>query len=134
MVVLSGDLTVRLQDDLTRVLRYGLNFNGKFAFSMPLPHHPNPCLHIDGIGIVGLPLSDRDTHLIATVGSPTGEDMAQDTILIDRSKVSFGNPKWEPYVDEVIREHVWENFGCAPYKTAPRCEFHKLLLQTPGTW
>ncbi|KAF9650685.1 hypothetical protein BDM02DRAFT_3127503 [Thelephora ganbajun] len=123
----------RGQDDLTRVLRYGFNFKGKFAFSMPMPYHPNPCLHIDGIGIVGLPLSDRDAHLIAAAGLPTDEDMVQDTILVNRHKVSFKNPKWESYVDEVVREHVWEKLGCAPYKTAPRCEFHKLLLQKPGT-
>jgi len=98
-----------------------------------MPHHPNPCLYIDGIGIVGLPLSDRDAHLIAQAGSPTGGYAAQDTILIDHSKVSFRNPKWEPYVDEVAREHAWEKLGCAPCKIAPRCEFHKLLLQKPGT-
>ena len=121
------------QDDLTRILRHGFNFKGKFAFSMPMPHPPNPCLLIDGIGIVGLPLSDRDA-LIATAGLPTGEDTARDTILTDRSKVSFRNPKWEQYVDEVVRKHVWEDLGCTPYKTsAPRCEFHELLLQKSGT-
>ena len=123
-----------LQDDLTRILRYGLNFKGDFAFSMPLPHHPNPCLHIDGIGIVGLPLSGRDALLIAAAGSPTDEDMVQDTVLISRSDVSFKNPKWDSYVDEVVREHVWENLGCAPHKTAPLCQFRKLLLQQPGAW
>jgi len=101
---------------------------------MPMPNHPNPCLHIDGIGIVGLPLSDRDAHLITTtVGSPTGEDTAQDAILIDRSKVSFKNPRWGPYLDDVVREQVLEALGCAPCETAPRCEFRRLLLQKPGT-
>lgn len=122
-----------LQDDLTRVLRYGFNFKGKFAFSMLISHHPNPCLHIDGIGIIGLPLSDRDAHLLAMAGSPSDGDMVRDTIQIDCSKVAFKNPKWESYVDEVAREHVWENLGCAPYKSTPRCEFHKLVLQEPGT-
>ena len=100
---------------------------------MSLPHHPNPCIHIDGIGIVGLPLGGHDADLITTIGSPTGEGAVHGAILIDNSKVSFRNPKWGPYVDEVVREHVWESLGCAPHKTAPRCEFHKLLLQTPGT-
>jgi len=122
------------QDDLTRILRYGFNFKGKFAFSMLMPHHPNPCLHIDGIGIVGLPLSGRDAHLIAAARPPTDEDMVQDTILINHSELSFKNPQWDSYVDEVVRDHVWENLGCAPYNTAPRCQFRKLLLQKPGTW
>ena len=120
-----------LQGDLTRILRYGFNFKGKFAFSMLMPHHPNPCLHIDGIGIVGLPLSGRDAHLIAMTA---GEDMVQNTILIGHPKVSFKNPQWDSYVDEVARDHVWKNLGCAPYNTAPRCQFRKLLLQKPGAW
>ena len=119
------------QDDLTRILRYGFNFEGKFAFSIPIPRHPNPCLHVDGIGIVGLPLSDHDAYNIATAGSPTSEDMVQDAILIDSSQVSFKNLKWKPYVDELVREHVCGDLGCAPYKTAPRCVFHG-LLQKPG--
>jgi len=123
-----------LQDDLTGVLRYGFNFKGNFALSMPMPCHPNPCIHIDGIGIIGLPLSDRDAHLITLAGSPNNKDPVRDTILIDRSKVSFKNPKWEPHVDEVVRGRVWEKLGCPSYKTAPRCEFHKLLLEKPGTW
>ena len=122
------------QDDLTRLLRYGFNFKGKFAFSMPIPHHPNPCLHIDGIGIVGLPLSARDAHLIAAAGPSTGEGMMQDTILMNHPEVSFKNPQWDSYVDEVVRDHVWEELGCAPYDTAPRCQFRRLLLQKPGTW
>ena len=101
---------------------------------MPMPNHPNPCLHIDGIGIVGLPLSGRDAHLIATAGPPAGDDPGQDTILINHSEVSFKNPKWDSYVDEVVRGHVWENLGCAPYKTAPLCQVRKLHLQKPGTW
>ena len=99
-----------------------------------MQNHPNPCLHIDGIGIVGLPLSDRDAHLIATAaGSPTAKDTVQDAIFIDCSKVSFKNPKWGPYLDEVVRKYVLEALGCAPSETAPRCEFRRLLLQKPGT-
>lgn len=126
-----------MQTDLTKVLRHGFNFKGKFAFSMSLPYSPNPCLHIDGIGIVGLPLSDRDANLIASAGSPTSTSRRitpQDSIVIDSSRVSYKNPKWEPYVDEVIRERVWKKLiGCAPNKTAPRYEFRKLLLQKPGS-
>ena len=33
--------------DLTRMLRYGFNFKGKFAFSMPMPNHSNPYLPRD---------------------------------------------------------------------------------------
>ena len=101
---------------------------------MTLPYSPNPCLHIDGIGIVGLPLSNRDANLIASAGSSTGNNAAlRDTVLIDSSKVSCKNPKWEPYLDEVIRERVWKKLGCPPYKTAPHYEFRKLLLQKPGS-
>lgn len=118
-----------------RVLRYGFNFKGTFAISMPLLGSPNPCLHIDGIGIVGLPLSDRDANLIVNAGSSTNEGTAlQNTISIDRSRISFKNPKWEPYVDEVVREHAWKELGCAPYKTAPHYEFRELLVQKPGSW
>lgn len=97
---------------------------------MPIPHNPNPCLHIDGIGIIGLPLSGRDAHLIAMAGSPTGGGT---TILINHPEVSFKNPQWDSHIDEVVRERVWENLGCAPCKTAPRCQFRTLLLQKPGT-
>lgn len=122
------------QDDLTRVLRYGFNFKGKSAFSMPLSYSPNPCLHIDGIGIVGLPLSDRDANLIVSASSSAskGTDL-QDTIRIDNSKVSYKNPKWEPYVDDVFRERVWKKLGCAPSKAAPHYEFRGLFLQKPGS-
>ena len=100
---------------------------------MPVPNHPNPSLHIDGIGIVGLPLSDRDAHLIATAAvSSTGEDTAQDAILINHPRVSLKNPRWGPFLDEVVLERAWEALGCAPCTTAPCCEFRGLLLQKSG--
>ena len=124
------------QDDLTRILRHGFNFKGKFAFIMPMPHYPNPCLHIDTFKVFGLPLSDREANLIVTAaqlgifssqdqrepldgaGPPTGEDTVEDAILINYSKISFKNPRWAPYVDEVVHKRVCETLGCAPSGTA----------------
>jgi hypothetical protein len=54
-------------------------------------------------------------------------------VFVDRSRISYKNPKWETYVDEVVHEHVWKRLGCAPYKTAPRYELRELLLQKPGS-
>lgn len=99
---------------------------------MTMPYGPNPCLHIDGIGIIGLPLSDRDANLIANVGTSASERTAHNSTLVDCSKVSFKNPRWELHVDEVVRKYVLEKLGCAPCKTPPSCEFRNLLLQKHG--
>ncbi|KAJ7054840.1 hypothetical protein C8F01DRAFT_1161525, partial [Mycena amicta] len=44
----------------------GFEFNGVFAFSKQYPIHqaPNPCLSVDSIGIIGLPLNQREARVI----------------------------------------------------------------------
>ena len=103
---------------------------------------PNPGLHIDGLGAIGLPLNEREAQLLickATQapfgrGSETVVDTAvRDTWEIDPGKITFANPKWDEYVTFVATTAVWSALGLAPFGTQPRCELYKLLLYQTGS-
>src|ERR1700753_38778 len=52
-----------------------VKISGSFATNHSASLFPNPGLHIDGLGQVGLPLSPRDAEAIAQIGkqSPFGK-------------------------------------------------------------
>ncbi|RXW22517.1 hypothetical protein EST38_g3330 [Candolleomyces aberdarensis] len=102
---------------------------------------PNPGLSIEGIGPIGLPLTDRDANLIISVASqaPFGKGeqtliqrSVRDTWEIDPTKLTFRNPEWMPYVDKLASTTIWKGLDVAPYTSRPRCEFYKLLLYQTG--
>jgi hypothetical protein len=58
-----------LQADFETALK-PIDFDGEFAVSARYADAPNPCLEMDGLGTVGLPLSDRDGPAVIAVCDP----------------------------------------------------------------
>jgi hypothetical protein len=54
------------QGDFAAVMNDGFNFAGTFACGKiyDIGSVPNPCLKLDGPGVVGVPLSERDAQAI----------------------------------------------------------------------
>ncbi|KIJ69261.1 hypothetical protein HYDPIDRAFT_81166 [Hydnomerulius pinastri MD-312] len=130
------------QADLEEALGADFNFEGRFAFSTPLPQAPNPGLFIDGLGLVGLPLSELYARYIKGISdqAPCGKGTktlvnreVRDTWEIDAKRVSFTNPEWQKYIDGFVVETVWKALGVAANSSRPRCELHKLLLYETGS-
>ena len=118
------------------------NFKGNAYYSATLPQAPNPCLSIEGLGMVGLPLSERDAKSIISCSAqaPFGhgertvvDREVRDTWEIEPSNIKFLNPAWEAYVQNLAMTSVWQGLGVAPYSTLPKCELYKLLLYETGS-
>ncbi|TEB31947.1 hypothetical protein FA13DRAFT_1813724 [Coprinellus micaceus] len=132
-----------LNDDLYQALQGTVStFSGNFYHCSTEVNAPNPGLYIHGLGLIGLPLNERDAQLIISKaaqapfgkGSETVIDTTvRDTWEIDPPQIRFVNPRWESYVESIVFETVWSTLGVAPYATKPRCELYKLLLYQPGS-
>lgn len=91
-------LILRLtQGALAEVMLGDLEFVGEFSFNKRHPTAPNPVLSIDGLGVLGLPLSTREAAAIKTFSkqAPFGkadktivDKSVRDTWEIDASKVT----------------------------------------------
>jgi len=130
-----------LQDDLEDVLNGDFNFKGKFALSHTFSSTPLPVLYIQGIGVIGFPLSDSNAKLIesAATQAPFGkgtetvvDTTVRDTFEINPDKFSFKNPDWPGFLQEVIKK-VADGLGLPPHLPPPRAELYKLLLYKTGS-
>lgn len=92
----SGRFWVR-QNSLQNIFKQDLAFTGSFSFHQAYPEAPNPCLHVKGIGTIGLPLHVRDAEAIkaralqAPFGKATKtlvDKSVRDTWEIDGKEVS----------------------------------------------
>jgi hypothetical protein len=117
------------------------NFQGTYAYASPFPKAPNPCLSVAGLGVVGLPLSERDARLLVgcSAQAPHGQGDktvvnkdVRDTWEIEPAKVTFGNPAWTVFMGDVVKK-VLEKLGVASSITPPRCDLYKLLLYETGS-
>ena len=105
-------------------------------------HHtqfPNPGLHVQGLGIVGLPLSDRDAKAIAALcrKSPFGrgdETVVDETVRktweLDASQVSCRNPAWIPF-EKTLADQVITDIGV---QVTALAQPYKLLLYEEGAF
>ncbi|KAJ7102727.1 hypothetical protein C8R44DRAFT_988104 [Mycena epipterygia] len=95
--------------DFEAALQEGFDFDGVFAFSErhTIGAAPNPCLNIDGLGTVGIPLSERDARAIIAAcvpvcvpssdAKPSGIwEMAFEKLC--RSLIQFDNPAWDTWI------------------------------------
>lgn len=102
---------------------------------------PNPCLNIDGVGLIGLPLSERDAKLIieCSTQAPYGHGTetlvnkdVRDTWEIEPQKITFENREWELFVQSLVQS-VCSALGVQAAQIMPRCELYKLLLYQVGS-
>jgi hypothetical protein len=120
-----------------------LEFPGSYAYSSLLPVAPLPCLSIEGLGLIGLPLSEAEAKRVIGFASqaPFGQGSetivnkeVRDTWEIDAARVKFENPDWYSYVQDLAVNTVCSKLGGSTrYNTPPRCELYKLLVYETGS-
>lgn len=129
------------QDDIERVIKGDFDFKGKIALSETFKTTPVPALHVDGIGLVGSPLSERDAKLIEATatqapfrkGTKTVVDASvKDTFEINPDKFSLKNPAWTEFLNTVTKK-VATGLSLPPNLPPPRAELYKLLLYKTGS-
>ena len=116
--------------------------SGSFATSGPVTNARNPGLFVQGIGKIGLPLSDRDAGDLSRAsheapfgkGSETFVDpTVRKTWELSPGQFELRNPAWPSTLQEVV-EKVAEELGVVNGAFGIRVELHKLLLYGPGAF
>ncbi|TFK79950.1 hypothetical protein K466DRAFT_533441 [Polyporus arcularius HHB13444] len=124
---------------LAQILEEGQNVTGAFSYMRTHPVAPNPGLHVNGLGTLGLPLSLREAAAIKAcaqfaASSSTLEDASasgRHCWEISANNVRFENGGWTAFIDDTLRQ-VCQAFA-VDYKTsAPRSVLSKLALCEPG--
>ena len=127
---------------MEHALEGDFNFKGSYYYGGVVAEAPNPCLNIDGLGPVGLPLSPRDAASLieCSAQAPFGhgertvvDTEVRDTWEIEPTRVKFDNPAWAQFVKTSVISTVWQALGVAPSSSPPRCELYKLLLYETGS-
>lgn len=129
------------QDELERELGTDTAFKGSYGFARSYAETPNPALHLDDLGTIGLPLSEPEAKRIISrcCQAPFGkgertvvDTEVRDTWEMDAAQVHFGNPAWQGFMDRVVQE-VCQGLGVNYSASRPRCELYKLLLYENGS-
>jgi hypothetical protein len=97
-----------------------------FASSNPCPTEVNPGICINGIGRIGLPLSERDAELILK-SSHTGSHRKESDIMVNPT-FELLNPKWDMALKEVVGLAVMDLGVFCEVKA----ELYKMLLYGQG--
>ncbi|KAJ8072943.1 hypothetical protein PM082_019806 [Marasmius tenuissimus] len=135
------DPSENILQDFNEALSGDLDFQGTFAFSKTYDDAPNPALRLEGVGTVGLPLSERDAKAVIenSIQAPFGkgertvvDTEVRDTWEMDESKVQFQEPRWKSFMDRVVQE-VCQALGVNVQASQPRCELYKLLVYETGS-
>ncbi|KAJ7506998.1 hypothetical protein B0H11DRAFT_1969763 [Mycena galericulata] len=83
----------------------------------------NPCLEIEGIGPVGLPLSERVAHALMA-------DASSGRLEIPAEKIRFQNPDWDAWL---AKEAESICTGLSGKEVQPSCRLRSLVLESPGS-
>ncbi|KAI1793097.1 hypothetical protein LXA43DRAFT_281235 [Ganoderma leucocontextum] len=130
-----------IRNSLQDLFKRDLAFPGSSSFHRAYPEAPNPCLNVQGVGTIGLPLHVRDAEAIKARASqaPFGkatktviDKSVRDTWEIDGKDVQFDNRAWAAFMDQVVHT-VCETLGVNYDASQPRCDLYKLLLYEEGS-
>ena len=114
--------------------------SGSFATSGAIPMAVNPGLFLQGLGKVGLPLSERDAKDIIKISheAPFGkgtekyvDSSVRQTWEIDPGNVEFRNPQWSSALQYAVGKTV-EQLGVLGGEPRVRADLHKMLLYEKG--
>ncbi|KAH6901002.1 hypothetical protein BKA70DRAFT_1526623 [Coprinopsis sp. MPI-PUGE-AT-0042] len=124
-----------LKDDLLETFEHDFSFKGNCYFASTPSDAPNPCLSIEGIGTVGIPLSSRDAKAIVACAQqvPRNNSAVGDAWVVGRSKITFENRKWQKWLEDFAFSSVWKALGLDPFQTRPKCQLSNLLLCEQGS-
>lgn len=137
-----GSLTIK--EGLCQALSNLNDVHGLFSCFGVLESCPNPVLHIEGLGTIGLPLSERDAKSIsqspATQQSPFGKGTetkvdasVRKSWQINPGQFELRNPKFRPQVNVLTQKVAKElNVACGPENVVP--QLYKLLLYEEGSF
>ncbi|KAF8191575.1 hypothetical protein K438DRAFT_1830747 [Mycena galopus ATCC 62051] len=119
-------------EDITRemevLLRRDFSFPGKYCHAATTASAANPGLNVKGIGILGLPLSERDAKLVQSlITSSTNVPHPIGNVWeLDSRSIECSNPAWSTYLEEIVLKDIWKKL--APHCTRPRLVLQSLLL------
>ncbi|KAJ7235310.1 hypothetical protein B0H12DRAFT_1238807 [Mycena haematopus] len=125
---------ISLKADFEEALQDGFEFDGDFAFSerYGIGAAPNPCLNIEGLGPIGIPLNQREASAIISACVPSGETNASGIWEMSPEKVHFDNPAWDVWVHETAG--VAASDGLDAYGgVRPTFTLKKLVIHAPGS-
>ena len=116
--------------------------SGNFATSGQLATAKNPGLFVEGIGKIGLPLSDRDAADLCRVSHEAPFGKRSETFLdptvrktwkLNPDQFELRNPAWPSTLQEVVGM-VAQDLGVVDGASSIRAELHKMLLYEPGAF
>lgn len=109
-------------------MRRDFSFQGKYCHAATTASAANPGLNVKGIGILGLPLSERDAKLVQSlIASTTNVDNPVGNVWeLGAADIECSNPAWSTYLEEIVLKDIWKKL--APQCSRPRLELQRLLL------
>ncbi|TDL25472.1 hypothetical protein BD410DRAFT_895742 [Rickenella mellea] len=131
-----------IKDALMSALDDSFNFTGTYALSETYDLAATPCLVVEGLGPIGLPLSTVEACRLRSVcrRAPFGkgertivDTEVRDTWELDPQNFKFANPAWDRWISSVALPKVCEELGVSSTPSPPRAELYKLLLYETGS-
>ncbi|KAF2224824.1 hypothetical protein BDZ85DRAFT_280042 [Elsinoe ampelina] len=111
---------------------------GTFAHSARAAQYPNPGLHVEGVGLVSLPLTDASGLKSVAAQAPFGhrertivDETVRKTWEVDGGEVTFQNTAWEEWVEGTVLPEVLEGLGVGEGVEVD-ARLYKLLLYDEG--
>ncbi|KZV81045.1 hypothetical protein EXIGLDRAFT_845010 [Exidia glandulosa HHB12029] len=117
-----------IEEDLKDVLTSDLEFRGTFAWFNVYADAPNPGLHVDGLGVVGLPLGD---YVAGGFKAVCGDPVAPNVWEVDAARVRCDNEAWATWIESLHNTVCWE-LALGPAGAATHVECSKLVLYGAG--
>lgn len=130
-----------MQEDLESALEANIGFSGTHAWGTSYAEFPNPCIELDGIGLISLPMTEAVAKSVISHATQASfghnesrivDKDVRDTWEIEPHKLKFLNPAWTTFIDG-INDTICTQLGVAPSSVAPRCELYKLLIHETGS-
>ncbi|TCD68474.1 hypothetical protein EIP91_010649 [Steccherinum ochraceum] len=130
---IRSDIPKRVRE----VLASDWNFHGTFAFSKSFTDAPNPILRLKPVGVIGLPLSERDAEVLKSAGSslPPGFQANGSKASIwhlPPANVSIESKTWANFLESAVSDACLA-LGVDYASSQPQCHFEDTYLVGPGT-
>lgn len=112
-----------------------------FASSGKCPMEVNPCISISKLGIIGLPLSERDASLILSASHQAPYGKGSETIVntavrqtweLNADQFELRNPQWNMALKEII-DRVAADLDVPNGATGIKAIPYKMLLYEKGS-
>ncbi|KAJ7699137.1 hypothetical protein B0H14DRAFT_2485121 [Mycena olivaceomarginata] len=112
----------------------GFTFDGEFAVSShyAMDVAPNPCLELDGLGTVGLPLSDRDACAFMSCEFVHNRDNGTAIWEIPSENIHFDNPTWDKWIQNTAGPAAVLALTASKTKSVV-FSLKRLVLYAPGS-